>query len=63
MRETELKAVVPDESACRDSFLRAGAEPVSDGRLEDRRYDFADRRLISSSSAWEPSSSSLPAHP
>jgi adenylate cyclase class IV len=45
MRETELKAVVPDESACRDSFLRAGAEPVSDGRLEDRRYDFADRRL------------------
>ena len=45
MRETELKAVVPDESACRSSLLAAGAQPVSEGRLEDRRYDYPDRRL------------------
>lgn len=45
MRETELKAVVPDESACLASLLAAGAVPVSGGRLEDRRYDTPDRRL------------------
>ena len=45
MRETELKAVVPDESACLARMLKAGALPVSEGRLEDRRYDFPDRRL------------------
>lgn len=45
MRETELKAVVPDESACLSRLLAAGAQPVSEGRLEDRRYDFPDRRL------------------
>ena len=45
MRETELKAVVPDESACLARILAAGAIPVSDGRLEDRRYDYPDRRL------------------
>jgi predicted adenylyl cyclase CyaB len=45
MRETELKAVVPDESACLARLLDAGATPVSEGRLEDRRYDYPDRRL------------------
>lgn len=45
MRETELKAVVPDESACLASLLRAGAVRQSEGRLEDRRYDFPDGRL------------------
>ena len=45
MRETELKAVVPDESACLARMLAAGALPVSEGRLEDRRYDYPDRRL------------------
>jgi predicted adenylyl cyclase CyaB len=45
MRETELKAVVPDESACVSRLLAAGAEPVWSGRIEDRRYDYPDRRL------------------
>lgn len=45
MRETELKAVVPDEAACLDRLLAAGAQLVSQGRLEDRRYDYPDRRL------------------
>jgi predicted adenylyl cyclase CyaB len=45
MRETELKAVVPDESACVERLLAAGAQLVSEGRLEDRRYDYPDRRL------------------
>ena len=45
MRETELKAVVPDEKACLQRLLDAGAIIVSAGRIEDRRYDFPDRRL------------------
>ena len=45
MRETELKAVVPDEAACVRRLLAAGAVQVSEGRLEDRRYDYPDRRL------------------
>lgn len=45
MRETELKAVVPDESSCVSRIVAAGGQPVSEGRLEDRRYDFPDRRL------------------
>jgi predicted adenylyl cyclase CyaB len=45
MRETELKAVVPDESACVQRLLAAGAQHVVEGRLEDRRYDYPDRRL------------------
>ena len=45
MRETELKAVVPDESACVDRLVAAGARLVVEGRLMDRRYDFPDRRL------------------
>jgi adenylate cyclase class IV len=45
MRETELKAVVPDEPKCMASLLAAGAEKIGDSRLEDRRYDFPDNRL------------------
>lgn len=45
MRETELKAVVPDEDECVKRLLGAGARQVSHGRLEDRRYDYPDRRL------------------
>ena len=45
MRETELKAVVPDESRCLANLLAAGATKVGDGRLEDRRYDYPDNRL------------------
>ena len=45
MRETELKAVVPDESACVERLMAAGARLVLEARLIDRRYDFPDRRL------------------
>ena len=45
MRETELKAVVPDEAACVQRLLAAGAQHAVEGRLEDRRYDYPDRRL------------------
>lgn len=45
MRETELKAVVPDESATVARLVAAGARMVTEGRLEDRRYDYPDRRL------------------
>lgn len=45
MREVELKSVVDDLDACRGRLARAGARLVFEGRLEDRRYDSADRRL------------------
>jgi predicted adenylyl cyclase CyaB len=45
MHEIELKAVVPDEEECLTRLLAAGATPLSEGRLEDRRYDYPDRRL------------------
>ena len=45
MREVELKSVVDDVEACRLRLERAGATLVYSGRLEDRRYDSADRRL------------------
>lgn len=45
MRETELKAVVPDEAASHRRLLDAGATVISMGRIEDRRYDYPDRRL------------------
>ena len=48
MRETELKAVVPDEEDCLSRLLAAGATQLSEGRLEDRRYDYPDRRLTMS---------------
>lgn len=45
MREVELKAAVPDLAAARAAVTRAGARLVYEGRLEDRRYDVADRAL------------------
>jgi predicted adenylyl cyclase CyaB len=39
VRETELKAVVPDQPASRARLERAGAKLTFAGRLEDRRYD------------------------
>ena len=45
MRETELKAVVDDEAGCLARLQDAGAALVSSGRIEDRRFDYADRRL------------------
>lgn len=45
MRETELKAVVPDEKACLAHLMNAGATVVASGRIEDRRYDYPDGRL------------------
>lgn len=46
MREIELKAVVPDESACRNLLMLAGARLVFEGKLEDRRYDTAAGRMF-----------------
>src|ERR687890_2049481 len=45
MREVELKSVVDDVPARRRQIEAAGAQMTFDGRLEDRRYDTADRRL------------------
>ncbi|HEX4933563.1 MAG TPA: class IV adenylate cyclase [Gemmatimonadaceae bacterium] len=45
MREVELKAVVPDEDALRRRLVAAGALPVFEGTLLDRRYDTAERAL------------------
>ena len=45
MREVELKSVVDDVDACRRRLEDAGANLVYSGRLEDRRYDSAERRL------------------
>ncbi len=45
MREVELKALVGDERAVRARVEAAGARLVLAGRLEDRRYDTADRAL------------------
>ena len=45
MREVELKALVPDLAAARQHLVRAGAALLYAGRLEDRRYDTADRQL------------------
>lgn len=46
MRETELKGVVPDEQDARERLVRAGASLTFHGRLEDRRFDTASRRLL-----------------
>jgi len=46
MREVELKAVVDDLALRRARVEAAGATLVFVGRLEDRRYDTADRRLV-----------------
>lgn len=45
MIEVELKSIVPDLPAARAAAERAGATLVFAGRLEDRRYDTADRAL------------------
>ena len=45
MREVELKGVVPDAAAARARLEQAGARLVFSGRLEDRCYDGAERRL------------------
>lgn len=45
MLEVELKSVVPDLDAARGAIERAGATLVFAGRLEDKRYDTADRAL------------------
>ena len=44
-REVEVKSVVVDETDCRRRIEAAGARLMFEGRLEDRRYDTADRRL------------------
>ena len=46
MREIELKAVVPDETASRGALMLAGARLVFEGRLEDRRYDTTAGRMF-----------------
>jgi len=46
MREVELKSVVPDPAAARAAVERAGGTLEYEGRLEDRRYDTADRTLL-----------------
>ena len=45
MREVELKSVVDDVDARRRAIERAGARLTFAGRLEDRRFDTADRSL------------------
>ena len=45
MLEVELKSVVDDLARRRAAAESAGATLVFDGRLEDRRYDSADRAL------------------
>lgn len=45
MLEVELKSVVTDMTRRRAAIEAAGATLVFDGRLEDRRYDTADRSL------------------
>ena len=44
-REVELKSVVDDVERRRRQIEQAGARMIFEGRLEDRRYDTADRRL------------------
>jgi predicted adenylyl cyclase CyaB len=46
MREVELKAVLDSWTDRRAKLLGAGASLVFAGRLEDRRYDTADRALM-----------------
>jgi predicted adenylyl cyclase CyaB len=44
-REVEVKSVVDDVDRTRRRIEAAGARLTFEGRLEDRRYDTADRRL------------------
>lgn len=45
MIELELKSVVNDLAHCRHNVEAAGAVLVFEGRLEDRRYDTAEKAL------------------
>lgn len=45
MREVELKAVVDDVVACRKSVERSGGELSFEGKISDRRYDFASGEI------------------
>ena len=45
MREVELKGALSDPDAAVAAVRKAGATLVYAGRLEDERYDFADRSL------------------
>ena len=45
MREVEVKSIVGDMDGCVARIRAAGGELVMQGRLEDRRYDFADGTL------------------
>jgi adenylate cyclase class IV len=45
MLEVELKSIVDDMEHRRAAIEAAGAQLVFSGRLEDRRYDTADRTL------------------
>jgi predicted adenylyl cyclase CyaB len=47
MIELELKAVVPDPDALAARLRSFGAREEFSGRLVDRRFDFADRALLS----------------
>src|SRR5689334_14644147 len=47
MREVELKAVVDDVGERRRGVESAGAELLFEGKISDRRYDFASRDLSS----------------
>lgn len=47
MHEVELKSVAPDPDATIAAMVAAGAVPVFNGRLADRRYDLPDRSLLS----------------
>jgi len=46
MLEVELKSVVDDVDRCRAAVERAGGTVVFAGRLEDRRWDTADRAMF-----------------
>ena len=46
MREVELKSMVPDVDAARRAVERADGQLEFEGRLEDRRYDAADRSML-----------------
>ncbi len=45
MREVELKAVVDDLAERRNQIEKAGASLSFEGKISDRRYDFAPREL------------------
>lgn len=47
MREVELKAVVDDVTQRRKSVEQAGGKLSFEGKMSDRRYDFASRDLSS----------------